>query len=86
MSAEPQRLHVGHSLDIRGVANPEGYHRAAAKLREMAAHDVLELSIDEGDALSTIPFGLRAEGHEILVSEPIQPGVRLLVRKRAPIV
>ena len=86
MSSEPPRLQVGQSLDIRGVANPEGYHRAAAKLREMAEHEVLELSIDEGDALSTIPFGLRAEGHEILVSEPIQPGVRLLVRKRAPVV
>ena len=35
------------------------------------------------EALSTIPFGLRAEGHEILVSEPMNGGVRLLVRKRA---
>ena len=85
MAPETPRLHVDRSLDIRGVANPDGYHQAVEKLRGMAEHEVLELSIDEGESLRTIPFGLRAEGHEILVSEPANNGVRLLVRKRAPI-
>ena len=86
MAPETPRLHVDRSLDIRGVANPDGYRRAVEKLRGMAEHEVLELSIDEGESLRTIPFGLRAEGHEILVSEPANNGVRLLVRKRAPII
>ena len=86
MAPEPPRLHVDRSLDIRGVGSPDGYQRAVATLREMAEHDVLELSLDDGESLRTIPFGLRAEGHEILVSEPTNNGVRLLVRKRAPIV
>ncbi len=81
----PSGLRVDHSLDIRGVASPEGYHRAVARLCEMAEHEVLELSLDEGESLRPIPFGLRAEGHEILVSEPTTNGVRLLVRKRSPI-
>lgn len=48
----------------------------------MAENEVLELAIDEGEPLRSIPFALRAEGHEILVSEPATPGVRLLIRKR----
>ena len=78
----PSGLRVDQSLDVRGSRSPESYRRAVERLQAMAENEVLELSIDEGESLNTIPFALRAEGHEILVSEPIQHGVRLLVRKR----
>ena len=82
MSATPG-LRVDRSVDIRGVPQPAAYTRAVETLRAMAENDILELQLDEGEPLRTIPFGLRAEGHEILVSEPTSQGVRLLVRKRA---
>ena len=81
----PSGLRVDHSLDIRGAEGPVGYHRAVERLQTMAEHEVLELHLDDGEPLRTIPFALRAEGHEIIVSEPAQDGVRLLVRKRAPL-
>jgi TusA-related sulfurtransferase len=80
----PSGLKIDQSLDVRGVEGPAAYRKAVDRLRAMAEHEVLELSIDEGRALDTIPFALRAEGHEILVSEPAKDGVRLLVRKRLP--
>ena len=76
-------LRVDHSLDVRGQQGPAGYHQAIERLKAMAEDGILELYLDDGEALRTIPFGLRAEGHEILVSEPSTNGVRLLVRKRA---
>ena len=76
------KLRVDQSLDIRGVERPASYAQVIARLQSMAENDVLELYLDEGDALNTIPFGLRAEGHEIVISEPANRGVRLLVRKR----
>lgn len=76
-------LRVDSTLDLRGTAGPAGYQKALDQLKTMAENEVLEVSLDEGDALNTIPYGLRAEGHEILVSEPTQGGVRLLVRKRS---
>ena len=79
----PQGLRVDQSLDVRGLPREEGYHRASATLKTMAEHEVLEVHLDEGEPLTTIPFALRAEGHEILVSESVAGGVRLLVRKRA---
>ena len=75
--------------DYRAGANstdflvPASYHAAVGRLNAMAENEILELHIDDGESLRTIPFGLRAEGHEILVSEPAANGVRLLVRKRS---
>lgn len=82
-SLQRVKLKVVTSLDIRGLESADGYHRAVVRLREMPENEVLELYLDEGEPLSNIPFGLRAEGHDILVSEPANNGVRLLVRKRA---
>lgn len=78
-----ENLRVDHSLDARGMESAASYRKAVAQLKTMAENAILELSIDEGEALRTIPFGLRAEGHELLISEPIKDGVRLLVRKRS---
>ena len=79
----PSGLRVDQSLDGRGLDGPSSYRKAMTQLQTMAENDVLELYLDDGEPLRTIPFALRADGHEILVSEPATPGVRLLVRKRA---
>lgn len=76
-------LKVDQSLDARGLPSPAGYHQALEQLQAMKEDSILELYIDEGEALSAIPFALRAEGHEILISEPAKSGIRFLVRKRA---
>lgn len=76
-------LKVDQSLDVRGLPGPAGYHQALEQLQTMKEDAILELYIDEGEALDAIPFALRAEGHEILVSESAKSGVRFLVRKRA---
>ena len=83
MSTFTRGLRVDQSLDTRSLAHPASYHEAVSRLNAMTENEVLELYIDEGDSLRTIPFGLRAEGHEILVSEPAANGVRLLIRKRS---
>lgn len=85
MKPSLQKLHVDRSLDVRGLKPHEGYGKAKTELQAMAEQQVLELFLDEGESLRRIPFGLRAEGHEIVVSEPVSGGVRLLVRKRPPL-
>ncbi len=85
MPTRSKILRVDRSLDVRGQPSPKEYLKAKNALHEMAESQVLELYIDDGEPLRRIPFGLRAEGHEIIVSEPAKDGVRLLVRKRAPL-
>jgi TusA-related sulfurtransferase len=82
MPKTQRRFRVEQSLDVRGLSRQEGFLKAKASFDALKEDQVLELFLDEGDPLRTIPYGLRAEGHEILVSEPVQQGVRLLVRKR----
>ena len=84
--ASIQGLRVDRSLDVRGVGTPANYHKAKQALEQLEENHILELYLDEGEPLRHIPFGLRAEGHEILISEPANEGVRLLVRKRAPLI
>lgn len=79
-----KKLQVDESLDLRGQESAAAYRSAVDRLRQMADQEILELHLDEGEPLRTIPYGLRAEGHEIVISEPATPGVRLLVRRRAP--
>ncbi len=79
-----RKLQVDESLDLRGMEGSAAYRSAVERLRQMADNDILELHLDEGEPLRTIPYGLRAEGHDIVISEPAPPGVRLLIRKRAP--
>ena len=78
-----ENLRVDHSLDVRGMKSAASYRKAVAQLKTMVENAILELSIDDGESLRTIPFGLRAEGHELLISEPMKDGVRLLVKKRS---
>ena len=83
--ASKKQLHVASSLDVRGVDIPGNYLKAKEALEALKEEQILELYLDEGESLRRLPFGLRAEGHEILVSEPAKEGVRLLIRKRAPL-
>ena len=83
MESAKRALRVDQSLDGRNTDGPKAYTTAAEKLHGMEEDHVLELYLDEGEPLRTIPFALRADGHEILISEPATPGVRLLVRRRA---
>ena len=77
-----QGLRVDATLDLRGIDPPAGYQKAREKLSGLEEEHVLEIHVEEA-ALRTLPFGLRADGHEILVSEPTMQGVRMLVRKRS---
>ncbi len=77
-----QRLQVDALLDVRGVDPAECYLKAREVLEPLEEGQILEISVDEGEVLRTLPYAVKADGHELLVSEPHVEGVRLLVRKR----
>ena len=69
------------SLDLRGIRCPMNYIKTKLKLDELEAGDTLEVFIDDGEAVRGLPMGLRNEGHEILVTEPVNPGYRVVIKK-----
>jgi len=57
------------------------YIKTKLKLDELLSGQVLEVFIDEGEAVRGIPMGLKDEGHEILLAEATNPGYRVVIRK-----
>lgn len=70
------------SLDLRGVRCPMNYIKTKLKLEELVVGQTLEVFIDDGEAVRGIPMGLRDEGHVVFISEPVQSGHRLVIRKQ----
>lgn len=83
MQPSIQGLRVDATVDLRGMEPPACFQQAREHLARMAEEHILELHVDEGEVLRTLPYGLRADGHEILISEPASQGIRMLVRKRS---
>lgn len=52
-------------LDLRGVLCPMTWVRARVVLEEMAAGERLELRLDAGEPLESVPRSARDEGHEV---------------------
>ncbi len=68
-------------LDLRGVRCPMNYIKTTLALETLGAGQQLEVLLDDGEAIKGIPMGVRDQGHEVLLTEPADPGYRLLIRK-----
>ncbi len=56
-------------LDLRGVKCPLNWARAKVRLEQMAAGQVLELTLDDPRGARDIPAAAEAEGYVILESK-----------------
>lgn len=68
-------------LDLRGVLCPENYVRTKLELEEMEPGQVLDLILDDGEPMRSVPKSLKGDGHRILSVEPLGAHYRLLVRR-----
>jgi len=71
------------SLDIRPYACPLTWVKTRIALEGLAAGEVLELLLSEGEPLENVPRSAEQEGHAVLSREPAGDGWRLLLRKGA---
>lgn len=69
--------------DLRGVICPFNFVKAKAALATIRSGQILELVLDEGDALLNVPRSLKEEGHAVLKVSPNEDetSYTLLVRK-----
>jgi tRNA 2-thiouridine synthesizing protein A len=54
------------------------------RLEAMDRGELLEVLLDDGDAIRNVPRSAKAEGHLILQASPIEGGFRLLVEAGGP--
>lgn len=68
-------------LDLRGVLCPLNFVRAKSKLEEMQPGEILELIIDDGEPVTSVPRSLKDAGHQIIRVEKIDNAFKLQVQK-----
>jgi TusA-related sulfurtransferase len=56
------------TLDLTGVLCPMNWVRAKLELERLAPGDELELLLDRGEALDSVPRSAQEEGHTVTVS------------------
>ena len=70
-------------LDLRGETCPFTFVRTKLRLEELGGGEVLELILDDGEPIRSVPRSVKAEGHQIFRVEdlPEDGAYRLLIRK-----
>jgi len=69
------------SLDLRGTPCPLNWVKAKLRLEEMQAGQVLEVVLDDGEAIENVPRSARAEGHRIVEIRPVGDGFRVVIER-----
>lgn len=68
-------------LDLRDVECPLNFVKTKIQLEKMEKGQILEIWIDEGEAIESVPPSIIEEGHEILRQEKIESYFRILIKK-----
>ena len=70
-------------IDLRGTACPLNWVKTKLRLEEMEEGQLLEVLVDDGDAIRNVPRSVKAEGHRIVQVTPMKGAFSLLI-ERAP--
>jgi tRNA 2-thiouridine synthesizing protein A len=82
MASERDTPIPDEKLDLRGVLCPTNFVHTKLKLEDMDAGQVLEIVLDDGEAIRNVPRSVKGEGHRIVGVEKLSNGAyRLLIRK-----
>ena len=68
--------------DLRGTACPINYVKAKLKLETLPTGDILELYLDEGEPIESVPKSLQNDGQEIVKTEKLEGFFKLTVKKK----
>jgi tRNA 2-thiouridine synthesizing protein A len=66
-----------NTLDLSGVACPMTWVRTRLSLEQMPPGEELEVVLDDGEPLESVPRSAREDGHGVTVD-----GNRVVIRKR----
>ena len=66
-------------LDLRGVECPLNFVKTKIQLERMDKGEVLEIQIDSGEAIESVPPSVVEEGHKILKTNQIENYFQLFI-------
>ena len=67
-------------MDLRGIECPLNFVRTKIQLEKMQKGQILEVLLDSGEAIESVPQGVIEEGHEILLQEKVEDYFRVFIK------
>jgi len=76
---------IDHYLDITNDVCPITFVKTKLLVEKMAAGEVAEVRLGDGEPLENVPRSVREEGHEVLSLEPDndKPGCFVLILQKS---
>ena len=69
------------TLDLRGVVCPLNFVKTKIQLEKMQSGQKLEVFLDSGEAIESVPPSVIEEGHVVLNTEPFENYFKILIQK-----
>ena len=69
------------TLDLSGVKCPINFVKTKLKLEELEIGQLLEIVVDDGEPIRSVPKSLKDEGHKILKVDDLGGKFKLLIKK-----
>ena len=66
-------------LDLRGVECPLNFVKTKIQLEKMQSGEKLEVLLDSGEAIESVPPSIIEEGYTILSTEPVNNYFKVLI-------
>lgn len=77
----PNEQKPDETLDLSGVKCPINFVKTKLKLEDMESGQFLEVIVDNGEPIRSVPKSLKDEGHKIVKVEDIGGRFKLLIKK-----
>lgn len=68
-------------MDLRGIVCPVNFVKTKIQLEKMNIGEILEVWLDPGEAIESIPPSVIEEGHKILLQEQKENYFKVLILK-----
>lgn len=72
---------IKKKIDLHGVACPMNFVKTKAALADLLAGELLEVILDEGDAMLNVPRSVKDEGHQVVKVENLGETFRVVIRR-----
>lgn len=72
---------ISHKIDLSGVSCPMNFVKTKIALDELDAGELLEVILDEGDAIINVPRSVKEEGHRVIKVISLGETFRVIIQK-----
>ena len=81
MNPDTKNIKPDVLLNLRGIPCPMNFVKTKIQLEKMNTSEVLEVWLDGGEPIESVPKSVIEEGHEVLRNEKIENYFRVLIKK-----